>query len=166
MPSPARTMGLGKPCWRRWSERTCSWSRSTIADAGIATTISLPTCCARACWTSSPNTCRSCTGGRVRGSSATARRRRRSATRWRPHDFSKAADLIELAAPALRRSRQEAALLGWLRALPDELLRLQAGAQQCLCRRVTGERQARGRRGAPAGCRAVARTSRPIGRHA
>ena len=38
-------------------------------------------------------------------------------------DFSKAADLIELAAPALRRSRQEAALLGWLGALPDELLR-------------------------------------------
>src|SRR6202171_3332613 len=38
-------------------------------------------------------------------------------------DFSKAADLIELAAPALRRSRQEAALLGWLRALPNELLR-------------------------------------------
>src|SRR5450631_2812044 len=38
-------------------------------------------------------------------------------------DFSKAADLIELASPALRRSRQEAALLGWLRALPDELLR-------------------------------------------
>src|SRR6266566_5705174 len=37
-------------------------------------------------------------------------------------DFSKAADLIELAAPALRRSRQEAALLGWLAALPDELL--------------------------------------------
>ena len=38
-------------------------------------------------------------------------------------DFSKAADLIELAAPELRRSRQEAALLGWLGALPDELLR-------------------------------------------
>ena len=38
-------------------------------------------------------------------------------------DFSRAADLIELAAPALRRSRQEAALLGWLAALPDELLR-------------------------------------------
>jgi LuxR family maltose regulon positive regulatory protein len=37
--------------------------------------------------------------------------------------FSKAADLIELSAPALRRSRQEAALLGWLAALPDELLR-------------------------------------------
>src|SRR5205823_10036658 len=38
-------------------------------------------------------------------------------------DFSKAAELIELSAPALRRSRQEAALLGWLAALPDELLR-------------------------------------------
>ena len=38
-------------------------------------------------------------------------------------DFSKAADLIELSAPALRRSRQEAVLLGWLAALPDELLR-------------------------------------------
>src|SRR5205823_2876514 len=38
-------------------------------------------------------------------------------------DFSKAADLIELSAPALRRSRQEAALPGWLAALPDELLR-------------------------------------------
>jgi LuxR family maltose regulon positive regulatory protein len=38
-------------------------------------------------------------------------------------DFSKAADLIELAAPALRRSRQEAALLGWLRALPAEMFR-------------------------------------------
>ncbi len=37
-------------------------------------------------------------------------------------DFSKAADLIELSAPALRRSRQEAALLGWLAALPDDLL--------------------------------------------
>jgi LuxR family maltose regulon positive regulatory protein len=39
------------------------------------------------------------------------------------NDFSKAADLIELAAPGLRRSRHEAALLGWFAALPDELLR-------------------------------------------
>jgi ATP/maltotriose-dependent transcriptional regulator MalT len=38
-------------------------------------------------------------------------------------DFSRAADLIELAAPALRRTRREAALLGWLAALPDEVLR-------------------------------------------
>jgi hypothetical protein len=32
------------------------------------------------------------------------------------YDFAKAADLIELAAPALRRSRQEGGLLGWLGA--------------------------------------------------
>jgi LuxR family maltose regulon positive regulatory protein len=39
------------------------------------------------------------------------------------NDLSKSADLIELAVPALRRTRHEAALLGWLAALPDELLR-------------------------------------------
>jgi LuxR family transcriptional regulator, maltose regulon positive regulatory protein len=36
-------------------------------------------------------------------------------------DFGRAADLVELAVPAMRRSRQEATLLGWLQALPDEL---------------------------------------------
>jgi LuxR family maltose regulon positive regulatory protein len=37
-------------------------------------------------------------------------------------DFERAAELVELAIPAIRRSRQEATLLGWLKALPDELL--------------------------------------------
>jgi LuxR family maltose regulon positive regulatory protein len=37
-------------------------------------------------------------------------------------DFAHAADLVEPAAPAMLRSRQEAALLGWLKALPDELV--------------------------------------------
>jgi len=37
-------------------------------------------------------------------------------------DFESAADLIERAVPALSSSRQEAAVLGWLRALPDELI--------------------------------------------
>lgn len=37
-------------------------------------------------------------------------------------DFTRAARLVELAWPAMRRSRQEATLLGWLKALPDELL--------------------------------------------
>ncbi len=37
-------------------------------------------------------------------------------------DFERAANLIELAVPAMRRSRQEATLLGWLKALPDELV--------------------------------------------
>ena len=38
-------------------------------------------------------------------------------------DFERAADLVELAVPAMSRSRQEATLLGWLKALPDELVR-------------------------------------------
>jgi len=36
-------------------------------------------------------------------------------------DFERAAGLIELAAPAMHRNRQEATVLAWLRALPDEL---------------------------------------------
>ena len=37
-------------------------------------------------------------------------------------DFERAANLVELAVPAMRRSRQEATLLGWLKALPEELI--------------------------------------------
>jgi len=36
-------------------------------------------------------------------------------------DFERAAELIERALPAMRQSRQESRLLGWLKALPDEL---------------------------------------------
>jgi len=36
-------------------------------------------------------------------------------------DFARAADLVELAMPLMRQSRQEATLLGWLKALPDEV---------------------------------------------
>jgi LuxR family maltose regulon positive regulatory protein len=39
-------------------------------------------------------------------------------------DFGRAADLVELAIPAMRRSRQEAALRGWLKTLPDEVVRV------------------------------------------
>ncbi|MDQ3706757.1 MAG: LuxR C-terminal-related transcriptional regulator [Chloroflexota bacterium] len=38
-------------------------------------------------------------------------------------DFERAADLVEGALPAMRRSRQETVLLGWFKALPDELFR-------------------------------------------
>ncbi|TME02313.1 MAG: helix-turn-helix transcriptional regulator, partial [Chloroflexi bacterium] len=38
-------------------------------------------------------------------------------------DFARAADLVELAVPDMRRSRQETTVLGWLKALPDELVR-------------------------------------------
>ena len=73
-----------RPCWRRWSEGTCSWSRWMTAAAGIATTSCSPTCCGRACWTSSPTRSLTCTRGRARGTSGTASRRRRSATPWPP----------------------------------------------------------------------------------
>jgi LuxR family maltose regulon positive regulatory protein len=36
-------------------------------------------------------------------------------------DFARAAELVELAATGMHRLRQEATLLGWLRALPDEV---------------------------------------------
>jgi len=38
-------------------------------------------------------------------------------------DFERAADLVELSIPLMRRTRQEAALQEWLEALPDELVR-------------------------------------------
>ncbi|CAN5776547.1 LuxR C-terminal-related transcriptional regulator [soil metagenome] len=37
-------------------------------------------------------------------------------------DFERAADLVEVTIPSMRRSRQEATLLCWLKALPDELI--------------------------------------------
>jgi LuxR family transcriptional regulator, maltose regulon positive regulatory protein len=39
-------------------------------------------------------------------------------------DFDRAADLTELAIPAMRRTRQEAAVRGWLEVIPDELVRV------------------------------------------
>jgi LuxR family maltose regulon positive regulatory protein len=39
-------------------------------------------------------------------------------------DFERAADLIELAVPAMFSSRQEAMVLGWLRALPDQVVQM------------------------------------------
>jgi len=38
-------------------------------------------------------------------------------------DFERAAGLIELAAPGMRKTRQDATLLGWMKALPDETFR-------------------------------------------
>jgi len=39
-------------------------------------------------------------------------------------DFERAACLVELAIPAMRRTRQEARLRGWLEVLPDEVVRV------------------------------------------
>jgi LuxR family maltose regulon positive regulatory protein len=39
-------------------------------------------------------------------------------------DFGRAADLVELAIPAMARTRQEATVRGWLEMIPDELVRV------------------------------------------
>jgi LuxR family maltose regulon positive regulatory protein len=39
-------------------------------------------------------------------------------------DFARAADLIELVMPTMRRNRQSATLYGWLKSVPDELVRV------------------------------------------
>jgi LuxR family maltose regulon positive regulatory protein len=39
-------------------------------------------------------------------------------------DFGRAADLVELAIPDMRRARQEAAVHGWLKTLPEDLVRV------------------------------------------
>jgi LuxR family transcriptional regulator, maltose regulon positive regulatory protein len=39
-------------------------------------------------------------------------------------DFERAADLVELALPAIRRDRQEATARGWLEALPDAVIKV------------------------------------------
>jgi LuxR family transcriptional regulator, maltose regulon positive regulatory protein len=39
-------------------------------------------------------------------------------------DFERAADLVELAIPAMRRNRQEATVRDWLKVIPDELVRV------------------------------------------
>ena len=122
MPSPART--AAGPCWRRSTEATCSWSRSTTAAGGTATTTSSPTCCGRACWTSSPTASASCTGGRATGTSATASGPRRSATRWPARTSSGRRTWSSWRSRTCASDRQEATLRRWLEALPDELIRV------------------------------------------
>ena len=86
MPSRART--AARPCWRRSTGATCSWSRSTTDAGGTATTTSSPTCCAPGCRTSSPTSSRRCTGGRATGTSRTANEPSPSTTPWPPRTSS------------------------------------------------------------------------------
>lgn len=66
---------------------------------------------------------RTCIGGQACG---TNKRRESEAIRHAlaAKDFERAADLVEVAIPAMRRGRQEAALRGWIEALPDDLIRV------------------------------------------
>ena len=140
------------------SRRTCSSSRSTTAATGTATTTSSPTCSRRACWTSSPAIWPTCIVGRAPGTSGTATGPRRSATRWPAEDFDRAADLIELAIPGMRQARQEATLLRWLEALPDELFDVRPVLSVGYAGTSLLGRRGRGRRAPPAGRRALAET--------
>jgi LuxR family maltose regulon positive regulatory protein len=55
-------------------------------------------------------------------------------------DFERGADLVELAAPAMRQTRQEATLRRWLEALPEELFRV----RPVLAMALVGEHIVRG----------------------
>src|ERR1700677_4136922 len=114
MRSPGRA--AARPCWRRWTGGTCSWSRWMTAAGGIATTICLPTYCRRGCSTSSLTRCRTCTGGAARGCRGTA------GPALAAEDFQRAADLVERAVTAMSQARQEATVRSWLEMIPDEII--------------------------------------------
>ena len=71
-------------------------------------------------------------------------------------DFGRAADLVELAIPAMRRTRQEATVRGWLEALPDEVVRVRPVLSVHFAGALLAVRRARGSRGPAARRRAVA----------
>ena len=85
-------------------------------------------------------------------------------------DFDRAAYLMELAAPAIRRHRQEAVLLGWLQALPDDAVRRSPvlsvfyGYMLMVSGDLDGVRGPTRRRGTRAG-RRTGRDGSPVGRH-
>ena len=154
MPSPARTAARRR--WRRWSEATSSSSRWTTAAAGIAITISSPTCSGRTCWTSSPTTSpdlhrRASEWYEQNGEPSEAIRHALAA-----EDFERAADLVERAVPAMRQEPTGGHAARLAQGAARRAGRRQARAQRRLCRGVAGQRRARGRRGPPAGRRTVA----------
>ena len=122
MPSPART--AARPCSRRWSEGTCSWSRSTTAAGGTATT----TFRRRAASAPAGRAARRCpelhrrasdwyeqNGEPVRGDPPRAGRRglRAGGGPGRAGDASDCA-----------RVDRTPRCVGWLEALPDEVIRV------------------------------------------
>ena len=106
-----------------WSAPTCSSSPWTTGGSGTATTTSSPTCCGRACSPSSPTWFRCCTSAPAAGTSAHDLAEEAVRHALAARDFDRAAHLMELAVPAIRRHRQEAMMLGWLKALPDDNVR-------------------------------------------
>ena len=91
-----RSGRAGRRCWPRWSAATCSWWRSTTAAGGIAITTSSPTSCRRTCWTSSPTSWPTCTGGRASGMQQNGDPSEAIRHALAAEDFARAADLVEL----------------------------------------------------------------------
>ena len=114
------------------------------AAGGIATTSCLPTRWERGCSTSSPARCWTCTGGRARGTKQNGEPSVAIGHALAGEDFWRAADLVERAIPAMRMSRQEAALRGWLKALPDEVVRVRPVLSVGLAGAFAGCRRVRG----------------------
>ena len=71
-----------------------------------------------------------------------------------------AADLVELAIPALRRERREAVIRRWVDDLPDEVVARPAGAGHRAHRRADGQQRVRRRRPAAGRHRAAAGAAR------
>ena len=139
------------------SRRTCSWSRSTTAASGIATTSSSPTCCGRACSTSSP------TGVAElhRRASDVVRAERRPVRGDPPRDGRRG--LRAGGGPGRARDPgDEPASTGGhaapvARGAPRRAAPGPARAEQRVRRVAPRQGRGRGRRGAAAGRRAVAR---------
>ena len=116
--------GGGKAMLEALDRGTCSWSRSTTGASGTATTTCSPTCCRRGCSTSSPTWCRelhrrASDWYEQNGEPAVAIDHALAA-----EDFERAADLVELAIPAMSRTRQEVTVRGWFERLPDDVVRV------------------------------------------
>ena len=108
-------------CWSSWTGRTCSWSRWTTSGAGTATTTCSATCSALASPTSA-RTSQTCTARASNwhdqnGDPVAAVRHALAAG-----DVERAADLVELAVPELRRQRQEGTLRHWVDQLPTSVV--------------------------------------------
>ena len=108
----------------------------------------------------SPTRCPSCTGGRATGTSRTANDPRPSATRWPARTSTRAADLVELAIPAMRRVDRRPRCSGWLdgtaRRVCPRAGPCSASVTLGRCCPAASSRT----RGPPAGRRAVARGTR------
>jgi LuxR family transcriptional regulator, maltose regulon positive regulatory protein len=69
--------------WSRWSDRTCSWCRSTTGGSGSASIICSPRSCAWSWSGANPRSYRAFTGARSSGTARSARPTRRSIMRSR-----------------------------------------------------------------------------------